>query len=197
LVSGVIVCLVGVCMGAECTKCIVGVATRSVALPPQPPDTAPVRELQIVNAAELAAAFAAANYCVLLDGDTLPLRVGEMATDLEAYWPAGRYTFITAWNPASEPHSDGANETADGLLVRQLNASGVSRRPAWAEGTGGDWREPGWLLADVGTDDCLRLAQEFGQAGVLMWELGQPVRLRMMVPRPADAAATACIDWVE
>lgn len=156
-----------------------------------------MRELRIVNAAELAAAFAAANYCVLLDGETLPLRVGEAATDLEAYWPAQCYTFITAWNPASEPHSDGANESADGLLVRQLSDSGASRHPAWAEDPLGAWREPGWLLADMDTDDCLRLAQEFGQAGILMWERGQPVRLRMMVPRPANAAASACIDWVE
>lgn len=156
-----------------------------------------MRELQVVNAAELAAAYAAADYSVLLDGESLPLRVGHRATDLEAYWPARRYLFITAWNPASEPHSDAANQTADALLARHLDEAGAVRHPAWAEDPNGDWREPGWLLADLEPDRCLRLAQEFGQAGVLMWERGQPVRLRMTVARPEDAAASDCTDWVE
>lgn len=156
-----------------------------------------MRELQVVNAAELAAAYAAADYSVLLDGETLPLRVGDCAADLEAYWPARCYLFITAWNPASEPHSDTANETADALLAGRLEEAGTARHPAWAEDPSGDWREPGWLLANLEPDHCLRLAQEFGQAGVLMWERGQPVRLRMMVARPAHAAASSCVDWVE
>ena len=77
-------------------------------------DTRAMRELQIVDAAELATAYAAAEYVVVLDGDTLPLRVGQPASDLQAYSPAPHYAFITAWNPASEPRSDGANQAADG-----------------------------------------------------------------------------------
>ena len=156
-----------------------------------------MRELQVVNAAELAAAYAAAHYSVLLDGETLPVRVGAPAADLEAYWPARRYLFITAWNPASEPRSDTANETADALLVGRLDDGGAVRHPAWAEDSSGEWREPGWLLADVEPDHCLRLAQEFGQAGVLAWECGQPVRLRMMMAPPVDSGSLACVDWVE
>ena len=154
-----------------------------------------MRELQVVGAAELSAAYAAAHYCVLLDGESLPLRVGQSAADLEAYWPARHYLFITAWNPASKPHSDAANEIADALLVGHLDELGATRQPAWAEGPDGDWREPGWLLADLDPHRALRLAQEFGQAGVLTWERGQPVRLRMLVARPLDAAAAACTDW--
>lgn len=156
-----------------------------------------MRKLQIVNAAELAIAYAVADYAVVLDGDTFALRVGEPAPDLEAYWPAAHYAFITAWNPASEPRSDAANETADALLVAQLDAAGVIRQAAWAEDPHGDWREPGWLVADLdpGTRDLL--AYEFGQAGVLAWQRGEPVRLRMMMPRPADAAVSASTDWVE
>lgn len=156
-----------------------------------------MRELQVVNATELAAAYAAADYSVLLDGERLPLRVGDPATDLEAYWPARRYLFITAWNPASEPRSDTANATADALLAGRLDDVRAARQPAWAEDPGGGWREPGWLLADLEPDACMRLAQEFGQAGVLAWECGQPVRLRMMMARPVDAGSLACVDWVE
>jgi hypothetical protein len=155
-----------------------------------------MRELQIVDAAELAIAYASADYVVVLDGEPLPLRVGEPAADLEAYVPASRYAFITAWNPASQPRSDTANEAADALLVAQLEAAGVPRHPAWAQGPGGGWREPGWLVAGVGEDDLTRLAIEFGQAGVLDWEAGEPVRLRMLMPRPSVPAALAHIDWV-
>ncbi|HEY0505212.1 MAG TPA: DUF3293 domain-containing protein [Lysobacter sp.] len=154
-----------------------------------------MRELQIVDAAELASAYAAADYVVVLDGEPLPLRVGQPAMDLEAYVPATRYAFITAWNPASQPRSDTANEAADLLLVAQLDAVGAPRHPAWAQGPSGDWREPGWLVANLGEDHLVRLAIEFGQAGVLDWPAGQPVRLRMLMPRPA-APALAHIDWV-
>jgi hypothetical protein len=158
-----------------------------------------MRELQVVDASELATAYAAARYSVRLDGDLLPLRVGEPAPDLEAYWPAACYTFITAWNPASQPHSDEANQTADALLVGQLDAVGAQRHAAWAEDGNGQWREPGWLLADLDQAVVDRLAHEFGQAGVLSWRRGEPVRLRMLVERPHDDPAVAATaeftDW--
>ncbi len=155
-----------------------------------------MRELQIVDAAELATAYAAADYAVVLDGEPLPLRVGEPAADLEAYVPAPRYAFITAWNPASQPRSDTANEAADALLVAQLDAAGVPRHPAWAQGPDSVWREPGWLVAGIGEDDLIRLAVEFGQAGVLDWHAGEPVRLRMLMPCPPVPSAPAHTVWV-
>ncbi len=155
-----------------------------------------MRTLTVVDAADLAAAYAAAQYCVLIDGDALPLRVGQPASDVEAYWPAERYLFITAWNPASELHSDTANETADTLLVGQLDAAGAPRQAAWAQGTDGDWREPGWLVAGLDDTTSSTLAQEFGQAGILAWERGQPVRLRMLLHRPPDAPVDPHTDWL-
>ena len=160
-----------------------------------------MRELQVVDASELAAAYAAAHYAVVLDGDTVPLRVGHPASDLEAYCPAQRYVFITAWNPASEPHSDSANETADALLVGQVDAIGVQRYAAWAECPDGEWHEPGWLLADLDGPTTELLAQEFGQVAVLCWQRGQPVRLRMLLERPREhpvpEAIAAFTDWVD
>lgn len=155
------------------------------------------RQLQIVDAVELVRAYAAAEYAVAIDGDTLALRVGEPARDLEAYWPATRYAFITAWNPASEPATDAANETADALLVAQLDAAGAARQPAWAQDGQRGWREPGWLLADVEDHVVDVLAREFGQAGVLAWNRGEPVRLRMMIPRPRYSPDCAHTDWLE
>lgn len=151
--------------------------------------------LQVVNASELAAAYADAEYRVALDGDTLSLRVGDPASDLEAYWPAARYAFITAWNPASEPLSDAANKAADTRLVSRLDAAGTARQPAWAHDGQLGWREPGWLLADAHDREIDLLAREFGQAGVLSWNRGEPVRLRMLLTRPQDSGPCEHTDW--
>lgn len=157
-----------------------------------------MRELRIVDAAELAATYARARYAVVLDGDALSLRVGEPAVDVEAYWPLRRYGFITAWNPASVPHSEVANDTANAALGARLDAMALARQPAHAFDEDGRWREAGWLVADIEEGVLDRLAREFGQAGVLAWSCGERVRLRMMMPRPSRSVPVYedCIDWV-
>ena len=40
------------------------------------------------------------------------------------------------------------------------------------------------------------LAREFGQGGTLCWSTGEPVRLRMMWPRPSEAGDDPYTDWV-
>jgi hypothetical protein len=156
-----------------------------------------MREIQIVDAGELATAYAQADYAVRLDGDTFRIKVGKPAGDVEAYWPAHRYAFITAWNPASHPQSDAVNQGADSSLVAQLKAIGAPHQPAWAEDSTGDWRELGWLVAGLEPHMLDALAHEFGQAGVLHWEPGHPVRLKMYLRRPSDAPPVPHIDWVE
>ena len=59
----------------------------------------------------------------------------------------------------------------------------------------GAWREPGWLLADLDAALGDALAREFGQAGVLAWRRGEPVRLRMLLGRPAQAEPADHTDW--
>ena len=192
----------------ECTKCRLETVSRPpfgspIAKRRPQPDTGPMRELQVVDASELASAYAVAQYDVRLDGDILPLRVGQPATDLEAYWPAQRYAFISAWNPASQPLSDTTNEAADVELVARIDALGASRQAAWAEDGSGQWREAGWLVADLDICATEQLAREFGQAAVLAWRRGEPVRLRMLLGGPGcgaaamDGAVVAFTDWVE
>lgn len=178
-------------------------ARQPIAKRPPQPDTAGMRELQVVNSAELADAYAVADYAVRLDGDVLPLRVGTPATDVEAYWPARQYVFITAWNPASQPPSDSTNEAADVALVARLDSLGAARQSAFAEDGDGHWREPGWLVADLDLAATEQLAREFGQAAVLAWQRGEPVRLRMLLKHPGSvpgamgSPAAAFTDWVE
>lgn len=156
-----------------------------------------MREIQIVDAVQLATAYADADYAVRLDGDTFHLKVGKPAGDVEAYWPADRYAFITAWNPASHPQSEAINQSADSSLVAQLRAIAAPHQPAWAEDTTGDWREQGWLVAGLDPHMLDALAHEFGQAGVLHWERGRPVHLKMYLHRPPAAPPLAHIDWLE
>lgn len=156
-----------------------------------------MREFHVVDAVELARAYATAEYAVVLDGDALEFRVGAPATDVEAYWPAQRYFFITAWNPASQPQSEAANEAADALLVARLDAAGAPRRAAWSQAPGGEWREPGWLVAELAGPLGEQLAREFGQAGVLAWERGRPVGLCMSIPRPYGAAPVPHVEWAQ
>ena len=174
----------------------IAVRRRPFARPWRPHQTERMREIQIVDAAELAALYTAAAYAVVVDGDAIALRVGEPSPDLEAYLPADTYVLVSAWNPASEPRSDAANEAADAALVARLDAAGIARQSAWASAPDGQWREPGWLLTGVEQAAADRLAVDFGQAAVLSWQRGQPVRLRMLLAPPAEAARAAHVDWI-
>lgn len=154
-------------------------------------------ELQIVDSAELVRAYAAAEYAVEIEGRAIALRVGAPAPELESAWPASRYAFLTAWNPASSPRSQVANEVADARLRERLELLGALRMPARAQAPDGGWCEPGWLLADLPVAELDTLARDFGQAGTLSWSRGAPVRLRMLIAAPANAAGLPCVDWVE
>jgi hypothetical protein len=154
-------------------------------------------ELQIVDAAGLARAYAAAEYGVTVDGPPFELHVGAPAPGFESAWPVSRYAFVTAWNPASSPQPGPANEAADARLRERLDRLGVDRMPAWAQAPDGRWREPGWLVADLPPAELDMLAREFGQAGTLCWSRGEPVRLRMLIAPPPGAAGLPCVDWVE
>ena len=155
-----------------------------------------MREFQVVDAPQLAAAYAEAEYVVEHGGQALRVQVGQAATDLEASLPATRYAFITAWNPASTPLSDPDNRLADARLVARLEGLGLARRPAWAQSPDGRWREPGWLLLDASSAQVLELAREFGQAGVLDWARGEPVSLYMLASCPPPVPETAATRWV-
>ena len=158
-----------------------------------------MRALQVVDAMELAQAYAAAEYRVAHGADEVRLQVGKRAERLDAVCGASHHAFITAWNPASDPRPDDANVAADARLVARIESLGLGRHPARAQSPDGRWREPGWVLCDAGTDLALELAREYGQAGVLAWARGEPVRLCMLAPRPlraGSAAPASGILWV-
>ncbi|WP_189452925.1 DUF3293 domain-containing protein [Cognatilysobacter bugurensis] len=151
----------------------------------------------IVDTLELARTYAAARYGATVQGQPIALHVGVPAVELERAWPSERYAFLTAWNPASQPQSRKANDRADEALRARLDEAGVARVGAWAEASDGGWYEPGWLAHGLSLETLDALAREFGQAGTLSWMHGEPVHLRMVVPRPASTAGLRWVDWVE
>jgi hypothetical protein len=144
----------------------------------------------------LAAAFTRAHYLVPEVGDAGRIHVGAEATALEACLPASTYGFITAWNPDSRAASRIDNDRADGALAAELDRIGIRRSRAHAQDDQGGHREDGWLVRDLPLQDMDRLARQFGQDGVLAWQAGKPVRLRLYHREPADAADRLWIDWV-
>lgn len=145
--------------------------------------------LTVVDAMGLAAAYTAARYGVQMDSEVVELRPGHRAVELEERWPASSYAFITAWNPASYPRHEEANLAADALLTTRLDALGVERQPAWAEGPDGQWQESGWLLRQIDNSSVNQLGIAFGQAAILAWDAGKPVSVRMLMPEPCSNGA--------
>lgn len=145
----------------------------------------------------LARAYRNARYFVRLDGDCLRLTVGARAPDLEAYWPATRYALVTAWNPHSIERPPAANAEADAALRACIDALRLPCLRAGASAPDGSWPEDGWLVADIDADAACALARRFGQAGLLAWAAGEPVRLHMLMRAPAHAPALPAVAWVE
>ena len=108
---------------------------------------------------------------------------------------AGQYLFITAWNPPPAEASTAENMAADQRLQLRLRESGYSLHSALGSNAQGGAVEYGWIVLDVPLETADAWAREFGQAGTLYWQQDQPVRLRMLWPRPQDLPDHPFTDW--
>lgn len=155
-------------------------------------DTAPGR------IAELLDAYLAADYRWELDGQWRRVQVGESAHELETAFPdATRFAMLSAWNPHSEPRDDVQNRRADDALHYELATGPYPYRPAFASASDRTWREPSWLVVGIPSQPLDALASRFGQLATLAWRRGEPVRLRMDAPAPADHVLPGCVDWLK
>jgi hypothetical protein len=146
--------------------------------------------------ARLATAWAAAHYFVALGRQEWLFRTGLTAADVERQIMATRYLFITAWNPPPGDTSRPLNDAAQERLHARVQALGLSFHPALGCNSQGGMVEHGCLVLDATPEQADVLAREFGQGGTLFWQAGEPVRLRMMWPRPAQADGDPHTDWV-
>ena len=149
-----------------------------------------------VLTAELAVAYACAHYFVTIGHREWLFGVGQLAGDIERQLGAASYSFITAWNPAPDAASIAENMEADLRLQALLKKSGHVHHSALGSNAQGGAVEYGWVVLDMSADASDALAREFAQAGLLFWEHGEAVRLRMLWPRPPGIADDACTDWV-
>lgn len=156
-----------------------------------PLDTVPEPER-----ARLATAWAAAHYFVTLGRKEWLFCTGQHAPEIERQMMAERYLFITAWNPPPGESARELNDAAHERLQQRLHALALSFHPALGCNSQGGMVEYGLFVLDASLEQADALAREFGQGGTLYWQAGQPVRLRMMWPRPPQADGDAHTDWV-
>ncbi|KAF1710628.1 hypothetical protein CSC70_08215 [Pseudoxanthomonas kalamensis DSM 18571] len=144
---------------------------------------------------QLARAYALAHYFVAIGRREWLFQVGMPADDIERLLPGASYTFITAWNPHSDAATPGENRLAGERLSQRLSSAGYNACTALGCNAQGGAVEYGQLVSDLPLHQAEALARDFGQAGILYWQQGQPVRLRMLWPRPDDAFDHPYTDW--
>lgn len=152
-------------------------------------------EIQAGQTARLAADYAAAHYFVAIGHKEWLYRVGQRAEDIERQLGADSYLFITAWNPAPEAATAAENLQAGEHLQARIRASGLAHHTSLGSNAQGGAVEYGWVVLDVPLQIADAWAREFGQAATLYWQRGEPVRLRMLWPRPAGLPDLDHTDW--
>ncbi len=155
--------------------------------PPYPPPPA--------RMAELAQVYLRADYFVALGRREWRFRIGDPVPDIEEVLQGASYLFITAWNPVSEDIGLDDNIEADQQLQARLQQAGFPHYSALGGDPVGGHGEHGWLVLDLPRATADLLAGEFRQAGVVYWQRGEPVRLRMQSAQPPDWDGHDCVDW--
>ena len=146
--------------------------------------------------ATLLDAYYAAEYRWELDGEWRPLRIGQRAPELEAFFPMSqRFGLLSAWDPQSIPRSEAVNRRADEALHTALLTSGLPFRPGFSSAPNRSWREPSWVVMDMPDPEFDRLALRYGQLGTLVFTRGEPVTLRMYANRPLMAKDRDFVEW--
>jgi len=154
-------------------------------------------ELPESHIASLPAVFMAADYKWELGGHWSEIRIGQPAPELDAAFPdARRFGMTAAANPGQIIRADAENRSSDEALQRALTHLGLVHRPAFVAAHSRIWKAYNWLVIDPDEATFDALTRDFGQIGSLLWQRGQPVRLRMRAQRPESVGEHAYIDWV-
>ncbi len=109
------------------------------------------------------------------DGEAkFTIRLGADNAELREFL-AGRgiatWSFLTAYNPQSQPLSDEENAARQAELVRSLNAQGYKYLKGY--GTGEDWDpEASLFILDISRQASIDLGMQFGQHAILWGECG-------------------------
>ena len=120
--------------------------------------------------AELLALYHSTTWSVDAPGGRLSVRPGAAAP--HALRPSA---IVSAYNPASQPHSPDDNRRADERLRERITTLGLVHWRTLAHGTGADgaaaaaaaWDEPGWCLPGKTRDAAAGLGRDFGQNAIV------------------------------
>lgn len=124
-------------------------------------------------------AYRATTYQLSVNGQQVPVRVGETASALVvplAAIGATRWAFITGWNPRSEILTAAENARLNAQLFQSLRSCAYA--PAIALPDDAAWpREPGFVIFDMALPELLGLAERFGQNAIVVGQGGDAPEL--------------------
>ncbi|GEM_PF-258265 len=141
---------------------------------------------RLIETAVLFEAFRSTRFHAEIPSGDLCIRIGERCPRLDALLESGRHeswAYITAHNPNGQTTSDSANERTQNELMRELGSQGLAFYPGEGKADIGDWPpEPSLLVVGMPESQALELGSRYGQAAVVVGELGQPARLLVCDP---------------
>ena len=126
--------------------------------------------------------YAATTYAILPpDGEPVGLRLHEASPAADALLrklKASSLCCLNAWNPRSRRLPVVRNMAAHQRLKRDLLQRGWTALPHLGVPDRRDWRaEPGFAVLDVEREKAIRLAETYGQYGVVFYERGSEAEL--------------------
>jgi len=90
---------------------------------------------------------------------------------------ATSYTFITAWNPQSQPLSDTENEKRNQQLANDLTAYTIFPA-AGVPATGENWQaETSFFVLNIARENAMALGRKYGQLAIVFGEVEQEPEL--------------------
>jgi len=121
--------------------------------------------------------YAATTYGVTRpDGTLIGLRLGQPSPAADALlqqFGAGALCCLNAWNPRSRILPVTRNMAAHRRLRRDLAARGLRALPHTGIPDSPHWKpEPGFAVLDLATEKAIRLAETYGQFGVVRYRRG-------------------------
>ncbi len=142
--------------------------------------------------------YLAARYRCECGGQWHDIATGAPAPEVErCFAAAAEFGLLSAWNPMSHERPRPENEAADDALRAALAEAGATACRSLANAPDGGWEEPGWLVPGLAPPALDALARRDGPLGALHGRRGDPVRRRILHPRPAGWRGPAPVDWVE
>ncbi len=126
-------------------------------------------------------AYLQTNYVVQNKDRQIIIRIGENNFELDELLKRNNteiWTFITAYNPYSNPLPEDENEIRQTKLVNQLRERNFQFLNGYGESTNKDWQpEKSVLIFNIDRETALSLGREFEQNAIVIGQIGSKPEL--------------------